>query len=371
MRLAPLWLLLHALVAIAPAVGLFFGAPDASLFGVEEKVTVAKITVDRWMHEEVQKDIKGWFEASLGFRGVLVRTDNTLFYSSLHETRPGSLVKLGVDDTLFINDDIWYNSKRPQELPPLGDMPSEAVLIAEMQHLLEARGKHLLVIIAPSKTSLYPDKVPADFKRREKTEVPPDRVVYEAFRRSLVEAGVKFADGRALLTADPSQRELLFPVPGRHWSEVGACRVLGEATKGIIPPMPCRYAIEKVDISFDDLDLYRLLNRWRLDEPPLLPVLTTEPTAENRPSVLYVGSSFCFRLVRAGRPHFRDGHLFYYNSSVYDDSFPSHEIDKVDPAKPAWEHYVLDKDVYIIEVLEPYAHGSVTREFLTTLRSRL
>jgi hypothetical protein len=372
MRLSPLWLALHAAVAIAPAVGLALHAPDMELFGVEAPAAVPKLTFGDWMKEDVQKGIKSWFESHLGFRGVLVRSDNTLFYTSLHETRPGATVKLGKGDTLFIDDDLWYASRRPQDLPAFGQFAHFASLLVEVQQLAESRGKHLVVILSPAKTSLYAEEIPAEWKRRRQADVPPDQRMYEAFRDALTHAGARFTDGRALLTAAAGERELLYAHPSRHWTQVGACRVFREAVRGAMTTPSCRYSMQpEAPGPYNDLDLYTIENRWRTSDPPLMPILAAEPRPANPPRILFVGSSFCWKLVDAARPLVRDLHVFYYNSTIYDGAVPPNEVGKVDPKGSDWAHYALEKDVYIVEILEAYAAGTIARDFLRTLRDRL
>jgi hypothetical protein len=286
-------------------------------------------------------------------------------------------VKVGREGTLFVDDDVWYASKRPQDLPPLADVRSLATLVADVQRRLETHGKHLVVILTPAKTSIYPEDVPARFQRRRPAAVAPGRVVYDAFRNALLEEGASFTDARALISTQPERRDVLFMPKARHWSRLGACRVLAAAATslpGVLDVPTCAYAVLHLDPrEQSDFDLYELRNVWRpFDGDVAVPVLDPQPPAARRPRALFVGSSFIWMLIDAARPLVRDPYCFYYNSTIYDVATPKpREVGKVDPADPRWLHYALDEDVYFLEILEAYLHGTMARAFLTALRDKL
>jgi hypothetical protein len=369
-----IWLALHLAVAVAPSLGLFLKVPDAKLFGAEPAGPPPDVTLRAWLSEDVQKNAQRWFESHIAFRGVLVRTDNTLLHASIHETKAGATVKLGSNGTIFLDDDIWYASRRPQDLPPIEDLERLGALVADVQSRAAAHGKTVVVVLAPAKTSIYPEDVPAEWKRREPAPIAPDRVAYDAVTRGFIAARAEFTDGRELIAGSGSDRELLFSRTGRHWTSVGACRVIERAVAGVLASRACGFELRSPDVSESlDYDLYRLVNTWRpFDTLANVPVLTDVAPAPKRPRALFVGDSFTWELIPAVREQVRDPYFFYYNSRVYDVGGPSpREIDKVDPASPAWTRYALERDVYIIEILEAYAHAKSIRDFLTVLRDRL
>jgi len=374
MRTPRLWIALHLLAALLPTLGLVFHLPDHPLGGWIFPPAPPKVTSEDWRTEKSQEQIKVWFEHFLGFRGILARTDNSVFYAPLGETKPGASVKLGHRGTLFVDDDVWFSQKRPQDLPSVEHMRSTAKLVAEAQRRAAEKGKTLAVLLAPPKTAFYREDLPRDWQRREPPAVPADTVVYTLLRDALVDAGARFADGRAILGKEPN-RELVYAPLGRHWTALGACIVARETTGGVIGPLPCRHRmIHPDEATNSDVDLFWLLNTWHpFGGPlPLVPEVVPESPPAERPRTLFIGSSFSWLIIDALRPFVREPHFFYYNSSVYDASTRLPPVlDKVDPNAPSWARYALEKDLYVLEIFEGYAHGNEAKDFLTALIARL
>lgn len=376
MRRAQLPILaLHLLVLVLPVLGLVLRAPDAKLFGTEPPSPFPHVTLSGWRDESVQAQLKAWFESHLGFRGVLVRTDNSLLYATLGETKPEAVVKRGDDGVLFINDDIWYAALRVQDRPSADVLHALAAQIARAQRELALRNKQLIVILAPTKGSLYGDDLPPRWRRRDQTSERTDTFVERTLRADFAAEGVHYGDGISILQSYTGPREIIYPRVARHWSRVGACLALRQAARPVLNIPSCDYVARPASLEWDgNVDLYRLLNTWHLTEPlpTVFELVDGPPAPPNAPRAVFVGSSFTWLLVDAARPYVREAHVLYYNSSVYDASTPRPRlIGPLDPAAPEWARYVLDKDVYVIEVLESYASSGLIQGFLKTLLERL
>jgi len=378
---ARIWILLHALVALLPVIGAVAQAPDVRLFGSEVPPALPQTwSLDAWRHEQLQPALQAWFEAHVGFRGVMVRTDNTVQAIAFRDSKPASVVLEGDEETLFINDDVHYMGTRSGDLPyVLSKVAALTERAAVVQRKLAARGKKLVIVIAPSKTAIYPEDVRPRWRRGKDDRA--DLVVHEALREGLERNGVKFVDGHTLLGSWRGEsRELVFTRSGRHWTTLGACLVLRQALlDGPITPA-CTYAMEPGDRQEStDFDLYRLRNVWRFERAPhLLPLLTERgkapeqaPGSAPRPRTLFIGSSFMWMLAEALRPLVESPRAFYYNQTVYDVSETLRPIEPVDADSPRWSGYVLDPDLYVLELLETYAHGEQMATFLETLDRRL
>lgn len=368
-------LALHLLVLVLPVLGLVFHAPDATLFGTEPPSPFPHVTFSGWRDESVQAQLKAWFESHLGFRGVLVRTDNSLLYATLGETKPEAVVKRGDDGVLFVNDDIWYAALRVQDRPSVELLHALAAQLAHAQRELALRNKRLIVILAPAKGSLYDDELSPRWKRHDQQSERTDAFVERTLRADFAREGVQYGDGIAVLQSYSGPREIVYPRVARHWSRVGACLALREAARGYFGAPSCDYVARPADLEWDgNVDLYRILNTWHVTEPlpTVFELVDGPPAPPDAPRAVFVGSSFSWLLVDAARPYVREAHVLYYNASVYDASTPRPRlIGPLDATAPEWAHYVLDKDVYVVEVLESYAYGNVIPDFLKTLVERL
>ena len=62
----------------------------------------------------------------------------------------------------------------------------------------------------------------------------------------------------------------------------------------------------------------------------------------------------------------------FYNTNFYDASTPERRrLAAVEPDSPSWTRYVLDRDLYVLEILETYAQGEHMITFVETLDRRL
>jgi hypothetical protein len=292
------------------------------------------------------------------------------------------VVVKGSDRTLFIKDDLWFLSRRPSELPPvLANIEELATHLASVQRKATTRGKTVVVVIAPSKTAVYPEAVPAGWLRSDGTR--SDIAVHDALVASFARHGVAFADGHALLGGKQgAEREAVFARRGRHWTILGACLVLREAlVHGPVTPT-CAYELAPAPWAGStewngavDSDLDRLLNVWRFASNTIYVPTLTEGTdglsRAQRPRTLFVGTSFIWMLTAVLRPFVAAPIAFYYNTTVYDAGEIPREIEPVDETSPRWPGYALERDLYVLDVPETYAHGEHLLKFVKTLDGRL
>jgi hypothetical protein len=373
-----IWILLHALVALSPVIGAVAQAPDVPLFGSEVAPALpAKWSLEGWRHEEVQPSLQAWFEAHVGFRGVMVRTDNTVHTVVLGDSKPGSTVILGNDDTLFFRDDILFMSTRQEDLTSvLARVDVLTDHLGAVHRKLDARGKKLVAIISPSKSLIYPDAVPSRWRRSAGDR--SDLVVHAALRAGLERHGVPFGDGMTTLAGrSGAERELVYPRSGRHWSTYGACTVLRATPLPASVRPSCEYEMAPSEtLAAVDFDLYRLQNVWRVRETAVLAPKLAEVAAvrgtEQRQRTLFAGTSFTWMLGDVLRPSVDTPVAMFYNTSFYDLSDSAQRLlGPVDPLTAIWVSRVLDRDLYIVEILDTYAHGEHMISFLETLDHRL
>lgn len=333
--------------------------------------------------EEFQRRFSRWFDKNYGIRPTAARIDNSINYHVFHETRAEQPVKVGPSQMLFLNEQLWFHNRHDD---PRAGIERFARAARKAQDLLAARGKSLVVMVIPSKTTVYRESVPSEWTLPLPTPRPCDEQVYGAFVRQLVREGVTFVDGRALVDREfpPEKRDRVYSRTGRHLNAVPACRLVQDALDlarpqvqgATIPPIDCSYTMGPATdfVQGEETDLHRLLNIWtpRPNVPIAYMTLPPEriPVSE-RADLLVVGSSFAWRTVFEAERNKAFGriHLFYYNKTVVDrDGRPFYPVPS--PKSEEWRRLVFEKKVFLLPTPEeflPDHNGDFLQELIDAL----
>jgi hypothetical protein len=353
---------------------------EPPLGGVTTPVPRPSLTASGVAKERFQKGYVAWFEANYGLRGTAVRLDSSLDYYVFQEAPAESRVRVGSEGVLYVDDDVGcYN--HPALVADPG-FEAIAARLARVQGLLRARGKSLVPLLTPSKTSLLPSQVPSAW-RRDLGEPRPIEQAYRALARALDAAGVLYVDARALLGAEQAaQHVAMFTRRGRHWNALAACLVMADAMRVARVLMPGRVLAEPdcswteatgLTIDSPEVDLLKLLNVWHPGPlPDTAPSMSTRPvtSVDDAPAALFVGTSFSFAVVAESERNrlFHDILVYYYNQTVLDRlGSPGRPVDV---KSASWREQTLSREVVIFEIPEWYFPG-VNIEFLVQLEGAL
>lgn len=303
--------------------------------------------------------IETWYSAHVGLRTFWVRLDNQVSYSLFGETQKraeGTHVVAGDDDWLFEHHYITYAIKPAF----LGEAEIRATLerIRRVQDKLAARGVPFLLVVAPSKVEVYPEKVPAVYwGGRDPAAVETN---FERARPLLAEYGINYYDGPARFRAwKQTMPDNLFIRSGTHWSYYAATHVLADLRERLNPvmrrPLP-EFRIEALrsgDPRGNDEDLIALMNLlveapYRHPAPyPQLARQTDVPT-EALPRLLWIHDSFGWPLIdlvypaNAAQP---SESLYYFQTA-----FAIPGVQRLDRNLQAtdWENYLKDFDAVVM-----------------------
>lgn len=303
--------------------------------------------------------IDDWYSANIGLRNFWVRLDNQLSYSLFGETQKraeGTHVVAGDDDWLFEHHYITYAIKPAF----LGEAEIRATVkrIRRVQDKLAARGVPFLLVVAPSKVEVYPERVPAVYwGGRDPATIETN---FERARPLLQEYGINFYDGPArFLEWKRTLPDNLFTRSGTHWSYYSAVRVLTDLRARLNPimrrPLPELHvqALESGNPKGNDEDLLALMNLlveapYRHPVPyPQLARQDSVPPAK-LPRILWIHDSFGWPLLdliypaNAAQP----SESLYYFQTAY--AVPG--VKRLDRNLQSmdWESYLKDYDAVVM-----------------------
>jgi hypothetical protein len=376
---------LFLLVVLTPGAAMLMGADDARVRGALVEIVPPRFTWTTVRNEELQHQATAWFERNLGYRGVAIHVDNSILLHGFGETKPGATTILGEDGMLFLNDDIAHFNKRTHDVMTPRQIGDFADRVASVQRRLHARGKTLVVMIIPGKSTMYPERIPAGWRRTVESPRPAE-VEYANFVRAFDERRVSYVDIHAALTDGrwSTDRNLLWRKEARHWSLYAACRASGALVANIAeqrgtpaPAYPCIMVPQTEPLPRMEHDLQRTMNAWGLPDetkPVPYPIGMAPDAVTLRPklAITIVGTSFMWLPVYdvTRSKLFRRIVYFYYNTTFIE--WPANQHLPIEPLDPAWTAIVRDTDVFVLDLFEPYAEtNGYGRKFLDQMSEAL
>lgn len=262
-----------------------------------------------------QQLIEARVNSQFGWQTFLVRLDNQVTWSAFLETRPpkkkadgsdiGTHVIYGTHEWLFEKHYI-RDAVIPAEETE-AQILAHLVLMKRVQDKLAKRGIAFLLVVAPSKAEIYPEKVPEYLWRGKSKDAVETK--FERARPLFRESGLNWIDGPELFARWKAEgKRNLFARSGTHWSYRSAVDVLALMRERLNAtmrrPMPALIvAGESVSApqgnDRDLLDLANLLvpQPYEHSVPrPLVQEQHAVPEAE-LPRILWVHDSFGWPLI--------------------------------------------------------------------------
>ena len=303
---------------------------SGSLVGVTKKAPAPIWNWSTIKSGEAFRTTEKWYSENVGFRNFWVRLDNQLTYHVFDEApqkSEGTTVVVGKNDWLYERQYV----KKSVTPPTLDDQRVDAAIthMLSVQRKLARRGIPFLLIIAPSKAEVYPERVPTHFLGgRNKEEIT---TFYEHYRSALVEAGVNVYDTAQMFRDMRREgKRNLFSRGGTHWSYISALHVLNEMRDILnpkmerkIPPLEVEAIIQAPAKAFDTdmLGLLNLLGDFEANHLQPYPemVAQTALPSDQLPKILWVNDSFGWQLIEllydanAAQP----SESLYYNASIH------------------------------------------------------
>ncbi len=189
----------------------------------------------------------GYLEKHFGFRGQLIsgyNYVNTYLLKSSHSANP---VVMGRDSWLFLSQDgpdrnLLEDFRSNAPLPD-GKMRRMLDELVARRDWCAARGIAYLVVVAPNKNTVYPEKLPKAFSRPAKESHLDQMLRYVA-----AHPGLDVVDLRPALRMAKDENQIFY-VTDSHWNAYGAFAAYREIMKHLERYFPDMRPFEREDYT--------------------------------------------------------------------------------------------------------------------------
>jgi acetyltransferase AlgX (SGNH hydrolase-like protein) len=244
-----------------------------------------------------QDSVTRWFNATEGFRPLLVRLRNQIDYSCFHIAH-GNII-LGKNSCLFLQESTNCF---------LGLTLDSALLdrrmdtVEMLKNYLSKLNIPLLFVIAPGKGHYLSNYLPAEYLAMKKQITSYELLIQQLAVRHIDNINLRtYFDTLGVNAAYP-----LFPKQGMHWTTYGAALGLDTIYKKMATVL--NFAPQKVDLShvtissqpkFPEDDLAETINKLWIAHVDTLaypqPVCSASNSADiKKPRVLFIGDSYTY-----------------------------------------------------------------------------
>ncbi|MBW0000476.1 MAG: hypothetical protein JO015_15360 [Verrucomicrobia bacterium] len=336
---------------------------NGSLAGVRQELKPTRLTSKSWFRTAFQEFATKKASETFFGRDMLIRSLNEVLYRGFRKSyMSGETLIVGNHRDLFQLHYLAYFGH-------LAPSASEGYLQHLTDDIVAARqrfrrlGSEIIVMITPSKTSLYPEDVPDRFRAHPGKDAATP-AGYRRLAALLQQKGVPLVDGRAL------SLQRVHELPGRgfaktgiHWTYPLACFTVQAVLDELGRLKGTRYAsIEQRNLRVDhspegvDQDLFSLLNLLERPKESYLHAdfRVSDEQAARPHSLTFVGGSFTHEIIEVIERSRAAGHVAYYN---YFDTFVEHWpeqslVQRPEVAQIPWERDFARADAVVLEVNE-------------------
>lgn len=257
---------------------------------------------------DYQSDIEQYISENFGFREFFIRVYNQYSYSFLHQINNENIAE-GYDHELFTY--MYLDEITGQTLwdyyPSIEEAKADARKnVRETQRLIDTLKQFdidFLFVFAPTKTSVYPEKMPQNYQEQI-SDFSLEEYYIELFKENDI-PHVDFYN--YFKTISDTVTYPLYPRTGTHWAQStipmvsdSLFRKLEELTGLHLPSIDYLDDNISTDYSVQDGELEAAMNLlFPLNKPALPnPICTLKDTiGADRPNLLVIGDSYANQLV--------------------------------------------------------------------------
>lgn len=300
--------------------------PEPFLRGIFIKNEKPTLNAQNWFDGSFQTQYEKYINDSLGFHGNLVKMRNLFCFKVFHQINNPNVV-LGKDNYLYEQD--YIDAHYGTDYIGKDSIERQVIQVKQLQDALADKGKTLVIFLAPSKADFLPEFIPKSLQKKE-----TDSTNHKQFSRLLKTHGVNVIDYNSYYQTQKAVTPYpLYSQYGIHWSEYGLIkatdsltRFIGEKSGMRLPHLVIERYVVSNDPKFTDYDLGFILN---IAGPKLKSYPLCYPewhwstdTLSPKPTMTVISDSYYWEIYNLGiQQHVFQGKFWYYNSSVYPESF--------------------------------------------------
>lgn len=314
-----------------------------------------------WFDESYQRGQDAYLRDHFPFRGDAVRLHNQLDFSLFRKSNVSTSI-VGKDE--YIIGDRYIDSYLGLAFEGKRSIFDKVARLQKFQQLLSSRGKHFVLLLAPSKAYYYPDKIPEDYgEQQDSTNYTWLKEALQAYPINVIDYNGWFMDMKDTVSYP------LMPKSGTHWTSYG----VGYAVDSLIGYLEGSMGQDLPEFGWDRLHVTREANaddrdiesnlnliRTYSDVELAYPHFTVDNEGKYRPKALIVGDSFYWGMLGASFNQVVDSKsgYWYYNSTIYSDG------KEVGKSKNADLKAELDRSELVIIIGTEPALGAMAWGFL-------
>lgn len=285
------------LLLFMPMIQQLFGViKENKLEQVENSAPFPTIAIEMILESSFQKEFESALNINIGFRKTFVRIHNQLNYSVYNVSKAGGVV-IGKNGFVFI--DSYINAYSGKDFRGKESIELQIQKALVVQSELKKRNIELVFAFAPGKGSFYPEYIPDDYLKN----INHDSTNYSCFVKAINKTNLNFIDiKKYFLSIKDTAKNLLFPIPGVHWTEYGSVLAIDTISNyfstvlNIKTPGINISGFKKKDlIKYGDYDAANLMNIFTTiphEELPYIDVNYIKQSEGSRPKLLCIADSY-------------------------------------------------------------------------------
>lgn len=332
------------------AQAVFHFAPEPELYGAIIPAEKPILSFKNWLDGDLQKKAENFYDQKIGFRNALIKTDNQFNYWLFNETYQKTQSPLIIGKENYLYEKNYLETFLGRDLILNEQLEDRIKNLKKLQDRLKEQKIPFLFIIAPIKTSVYPEYLPKKY-----LAMPTDLNNYTQIILLLEKYKINYWDGRAYFLENKSSSPYpLFPKGGTHWSYYGACL----ADYEILTELKLKSnLINCAEVNIEnspqgrDKDLAELINLWNIynfNEKLAYPKNNPELREKSNLNALIVGDSFVWNLLNYF--NFKSYDFYYYFNS--NSALPKKESSEIKKDPNNLKEAILKHNLVIIEASE-------------------